>query len=452
MNKILIYIVALLLGATYQIYAIDMARPESVLYDSANQRWLCSLVGEQNKPDGSIVVIDESGTALSVLTQGLDDPKGMVIAKGKLFVTDLTQVRIIDPVSGELLESIPIQGAQFLNDICYDGKISLYMSDNAIGAVFLLNPDTKENNKFCVVENPNGLIYDEPSNTILAVSFFSTGKIYEINLMTSIVATKATISQKYMDGIARDNMGNYYISSWQTRNVVKYDNNFANPIEFNNGYSGPADIYFESNKNILVVPDMESGKVHFYPFNAAPSKPTNLQPAEGVANISPTPTFSWTKSTNAVGYIVSISKDRDFPPKSSITVAIDGGDSTHFKQESPALDNGAIYFWCVEAIGETDIVASDTISFATEPNTKVEDYTSEISLYPNPCDSYLTIAADGMALTNPMVEIYNIESKLVYKSKTITKNIDISNLENGFYILLLKDNNKTIKEISFIKN
>lgn len=452
MKKVLIYLIVLMISATCQIFAIDIVRPESVLYDSINSRWLCSLVGEQNSPDGSIIVIDESGNALSVLTDGLDDPKGMVLANGKLYVADVTNVRVIDPASGELLETIPIEGSQFLNDICFDGNISLYMSDNAISAVFLLNTDTKTNNKFCNVDMPNGLLYDEVENSLLAVAFNVSGKIYEINLMNANVTTKATISQKFMDGIARDNLGNYYISSWQTQDVVKYDKNFSNPVQFQKGLNGPADIYYESQRNILVVPEMEGGKVNFYPFSGAPTKPIDLQPAEGTANVSITPTFSWSKSNNAIAYIVSISKSWEFPPHETITVVIDGGDSTYFKQSTPALENGSIYYWFVEAIGEADITSSDTLSFATEQNTAVKDRSPEIAVYPNPCDSYLTILTDDIPLTNAVVEIYNIESKLVYKSKNIPKNIDINNLDKGLYILIIRNNNNTIKKISFIKD
>jgi len=452
MKKVLIYFFVLLFVATFKMSAIDIVKPESVLFDSSNQRWLCSLVGEQNVSDGSVIVIDEIGNALSVLTTGLDDPKGMVIANGKLYVTDVTKVRVIDPANGELLETIPIDGSQFLNDICWDGKISLYISDNAKSALFLLNPDTKENTKFCTVEMPNGLLYDEPSNTILAVSFYNTGKIFEINLMTSNVTTKATISQKFLDGIARDNLGNYYISSWQTQNVVKYDNKFLNPLEFKKGYNGPADIYFESNKNVLVVPDMEKGQIHFYPFSGSPSKPTNLQPAEGAANVSVTPTFSWSKSNNALGYIVTISKSREFPPQNSIIKTINDSETVSFKQDSPALEYEAIYYWYVEAIGEMDIVSSDTISFATEPNTNVEDLESDIAVYPNPCDGYITISSSEISLTDAVVEIYNLESKLVYKSNYISNQIDINNLDKGAYILILKTDKNTIKRIAFVKN
>ncbi|MEI6089438.1 MAG: T9SS type A sorting domain-containing protein, partial [bacterium] len=432
--------------------AIDIVRPESVLFDSANQRWLCSLVGEHGTPDGSIVVIDESGSAISKLTTGLDDPKGIVIANDKLYVTDVTKVRVIDPASGELLETIPIAGAQFLNDICFDGKTSLYLSDNAISAIFTLDMETKTNSKFCNVDTPNGLLYDEVKNTILAVSFSTSGKIYEIDLTNANTIVKATVSQQLLDGITRDNLGNYYISSWQQTNVVKYDKNFTNPVEFQKDYNGPADIYYETQKNILVVPEMEGGKIHFYPFSSAPTKPSNLQPAEGTANVSTTPNFSWSKSENAVGYIVSISKNWEFPPKETITVVIDDGDSTNFKQETPALNNETIYFWYVEAVGEADIVSSDTLSFATLPSTKVEENTSEVVVYPNPCDNFLTISSEGLTLTDAVVEIYNIESKLVYKSNYISNNIDITNIEKGSYFLILKNGKNTVKRIAFIKN
>lgn len=64
---------------------------------------------------------------------GLDAPKGMGIYKGLLYVTDIDQLRIIDIEKAELIQSLPVEGAGFLNDIAIDVEGTVYFSDSDTG-------------------------------------------------------------------------------------------------------------------------------------------------------------------------------------------------------------------------------------------------------------------------------------------------------------------------------
>lgn len=122
------------------------AKPESVLYDVDNDRYLVSNVnGNPNDKDnnGFISVLSPDGqvTNLKWIEGGknkvkLDAPTGSAIVKGVLYVADLTTVRMFDLKTGAPKGAIAIPGATLLNDVAAapDGKV--YVSDSGfkIGA------------------------------------------------------------------------------------------------------------------------------------------------------------------------------------------------------------------------------------------------------------------------------------------------------------------------------
>ncbi|WP_434044275.1 MULTISPECIES: SMP-30/gluconolactonase/LRE family protein [Sorangium] len=122
------------------------AKPESVLYDADNDRYLVSNVnGNPNDKDnnGFISVLSPDGqvTDLKWIEGGkdkvkLDAPTGSAIVKGVLYVADLTTVRMFDLETGAPRGDIAIPGATLLNDVAAapDGKV--YVSDSGfkIGA------------------------------------------------------------------------------------------------------------------------------------------------------------------------------------------------------------------------------------------------------------------------------------------------------------------------------
>ncbi|KYF84004.1 hypothetical protein BE11_16425, partial [Sorangium cellulosum] len=122
------------------------ARPESVLYDADNDRYLVSNVnGNPHDRDnnGFISVLSPDGqvTNLKWIEGGrnkvkLDAPTGSAIVNGVLYVADLTTVRMFDLATGAPKGEIPIPGTTLLNDVAAapDGRV--YVSDSGfkIGA------------------------------------------------------------------------------------------------------------------------------------------------------------------------------------------------------------------------------------------------------------------------------------------------------------------------------
>ncbi|WP_437286019.1 SMP-30/gluconolactonase/LRE family protein [Sorangium sp. So ce406] len=122
------------------------ARPESVLYDADNDRYLVSNVnGNPHDRDnnGFISVLSPDGqvTNLKWIEGGrnkvkLDAPTGSAIVNGVLYVADLTTVRMFDLASGAPKGEIAIPGTTLLNDVAAapDGRVYVSDSGFTIGA------------------------------------------------------------------------------------------------------------------------------------------------------------------------------------------------------------------------------------------------------------------------------------------------------------------------------
>lgn len=105
------------------------------------------------------------------------------------------------------------------------------------------------------------------------------------------------------------------------------------------------------------------------------------------------------------------------------------------------------------SITQTDgmIFDSAMIAYSCIAPTSVPIITykqNEINVYPNPASNLLHIMNNGKQLTD--ISITDLTGRKVYYSKNITS-IDISGLQNGIYILLLKDNKDNLYTNKFIK-
>jgi DNA-binding beta-propeller fold protein YncE len=137
--------------------------PESALYDKAAAVvYVSNVNGEATGKDGNgfISTVSLDGKVLVMeWVKGLDAPKGLAMAGGKLYTADIDKLVEIDPASGRILNRYEAQNAKFLNDVAADASGNVYVSDMATNTIWRLANGTFEiflsDEK---LESPNGLL------------------------------------------------------------------------------------------------------------------------------------------------------------------------------------------------------------------------------------------------------------------------------------------------------
>ena len=84
-------------------------------------------------------------------------------------------------------------------------------------------------------------------------------------------------------------------------------------------------------------------------------------------------------------------------------------------------------------------------AFEIDNTLGTEDIAAAVSLYPNPAKNYIHI---NTALDLQSYQIYDVSGKVVMKNNLIAKKININQLANGVYFLVLSsEKGKVVKKI-----
>lgn len=302
--------------------AVTLNQPESILYDEQNDLYIISNIGSQGGPDGKILTMDKNGNLDIVIESGLNDPKGMVLIEGKIYATDVNSIAIIDYGAKSLLKKIEIGSSMFLNDICYDGDNFLYITETQLNQIYKFNLKTEEVtalNAHGQIDKPNGIIYEKEQNRLAFVSFREKSPIQAIDLETLNVSVLKQTEFDYLDGIAKDREGNYYISSWGNTNpnqgkIYKYKSDFSGDMVVLSDLSGPADIFFNPFTDTLAVPNMTTNSISYTWLPTKPSAPKLIYPENDAKDLGQVIAFSWARGLGAARYYIRLSLNPEFDP------------------------------------------------------------------------------------------------------------------------------------------
>ena len=245
------------------LYCQYLSNPESAVYDSINNLYLISNFG-----NGSIVQIDSMGTQ-SIYLSNVQSSGGLHIVDSVLYmVCGVNGIKGYDLLTGENVFYVTISGFPNINDITSDNSGNLYVSFPAGNAIYKINIASEQSWVFTNqgLLAPNGLFFDEENNRLLLVSYRPNSPIQAVSLIDSTVSLVTYTGKHNLDGLTRDAEGNYYFSSWQTNSVYIIDGDFlSSPELFSSHNDDPADIYFDIENNLLVVPLFFTSQVEFIP-------------------------------------------------------------------------------------------------------------------------------------------------------------------------------------------
>jgi hypothetical protein len=241
--------------------------PESVYHDSKNNLlYVSNIDGKSGEKDGKgfISILTPDGKIKDLQwVSGLDAPKGMGISKGRLYVADLTRIAVIDIASAKLVQSIEIEGAQFLNDITIDKTGNVYASDSTTGRIHKISNDKAElyfeNKDF---KRVNGLLALDDG---LYVADAGTGINYKLS--TDKQLTKYTETAQGADGIVPIGKNEYIVSSWGGEVYFVDANAKATKLlDTKEQKLNSADVAYDNKTKTLFVPTFFGNSVMAYEF------------------------------------------------------------------------------------------------------------------------------------------------------------------------------------------
>ena len=258
-----------------------LSTPESVLYDADNDRYLVSNIN--GKPldkdnNGFISVLSPDGqvTTLKWIEGGknkvsLDAPKGLALAKGVLYVADITVVRMFDAKSGAPKGDVPIAGSTFLNDLASSADGKVYVSDSGLkagadglaptgtDAVFVIEKGkAKPIAKSPELGGPNGLLATDKGVIVVT---FGSGEVYRLDEK----GKKQDVSKPPaggLDGVV--SLGDsLLVSSWKASAIFRGKLGGTFDVALSD-QKAPADIGYDTKRGRVLVPHFMDDTVEAY--------------------------------------------------------------------------------------------------------------------------------------------------------------------------------------------
>ncbi len=239
--------------------------PESVLYNVADKFiYVSNINGKPDSADGNGFItrmtLDGKIDQLEWV-KGLDAPKGMGVHEGKMYVTDIHKLVIIDMATATIEKSIVVDSSEFLNDVTIDAKGNVYFTDSGAkkihlykeGVVSLWSADP-------LLLKPNGLYALESSLRIIDME---SGLFYDADYSTKKL-TGVAQDIPGGDGVMQISKDEYIISCWQGEVYYVNDSIVQKILDIKDLKLNAADAWYVGTENLLVVPTFFGNSVRAY--------------------------------------------------------------------------------------------------------------------------------------------------------------------------------------------
>jgi outer membrane protein assembly factor BamB len=236
--------------------------PESVLYNADLDVAFVACIGdEQNKKtgDGYIAQINLDGDIINdSWVAGLNDPKGMAIREGKLYVSDMNELVIIDIENAAIDTSYLIPDASFLNDVtaCSNGVV--YVSDSHEQHIYALRDSTFS------------LWLNDPKLKGVNGLWATGGNLYAgNNSVWAIDPETKSIAELFsgtggIDGLETIGNRNFIFSNWSGRIYISDNGKVIKLLDTSEVEINTADIDYVPGKNMVLVPTFFTNRVDAY--------------------------------------------------------------------------------------------------------------------------------------------------------------------------------------------
>ncbi|HTN01148.1 MAG TPA: SMP-30/gluconolactonase/LRE family protein [Planctomycetaceae bacterium] len=258
------------------VWSVDkgLAAPESAYLDpETGFLFVSNIDGEGAKKDGNgyISKLTPQGEVIAAKwATGLDAPKGLRSAKGKLWVSDIDQVVSISLADGKILDRIAIEGAKFLNDVAAGPDGTVYVSDMPESKIYAISGGKAtlfaEGEE---LDSPNGLLVDGDRMLLAAWGYAADfmpktpGRLLSLDLKTKQVTPITKAPTGNLDGIELDGQGGYVVTDWAAGKVFHISAGGA-PRLVAQFAKGTADHAYLPKEKLLILPHMMENRVVAY--------------------------------------------------------------------------------------------------------------------------------------------------------------------------------------------
>jgi sugar lactone lactonase YvrE len=221
------------------------------------------FISKVSLADGKIIALEWA--------KGLDAPKGLALAGGKLYASDIDKLVEIDAKTGKILAKYDAPGSQFLNDIAVDAQGNVYVSDSSTSAIWRLAGGKFE--KWLedpALKFPNGLHVS--GDKLIIAAWGAPGTSAQSSAPSNLVAVSLAdrkISDLgdgtpvgNLDGIEPDG-DDFLVTDWVAGALYRIDRK-GKATQLLDLSQGSADIGYVPEKKLLLVPMMLDDKLVAY--------------------------------------------------------------------------------------------------------------------------------------------------------------------------------------------
>jgi len=254
--------------------------PESAYYDPLSGNvFVSSINGQILDKDGNgyISRLSITGELLDQMwVTGLDGPKGLRSVGGTLWVSDIDRVVAIEIATGRITARVPVEGAQFLNDLATAPDGTVYVSDSNQSRIYLVQDG--RSSVFVegaeLVEQPNGLLVDGTRLILGTIGPAGGGRgrgrgaqpgghLFAFDLTTRARTQITTEPVGGIDGIEPDGRGGLLVTDVFGRRLLQVAPSGAvrTLVQFG---GGGADFGYVPARRLAIVPFLGDGTVSGY--------------------------------------------------------------------------------------------------------------------------------------------------------------------------------------------
>ena len=206
-------LITLILLLTGSISAQNLLnQPESVAFDTLNNRYLVSNVG-----GADIIQIETDFVTQSYYKTDLGEYcAGNHIVDDIFFVSVYPRyIKGYDLTTDELVADITIPIANSIDGMTADTSGNLYVNDTQFNRVYKISLSDYSYTTFVqgLSPSPQDITFDAENNRLLICYYFDDSPVHAISLPDGTLSTAVNTTIGYYDGITHDGNGNTFLAS-----------------------------------------------------------------------------------------------------------------------------------------------------------------------------------------------------------------------------------------------